>query len=76
MSKFLEVEVTRQQGTTVYIEVPDDFDPVSARHHVKLAAIHTVGRHEWDDDGWENTVELESVKVVTEEEEYKVYKAI
>lgn len=52
MSKFLEIEVTRRIGTTLYVEVPDNFDIKLdiEKINLKLAAAETVNKHEWEDE--------------------------
>lgn len=70
---FLKVAVTRSSSTDLYIEVPDDF----AAPHVMMRknqqilgeiARFTTDDADWEDIGWEETVEAHSVVRVTEAE--------
>lgn len=71
--KYLEVEVTRVEGTTLYLKVPWNFDVKTLRRSSgnKIlidACKETVGDYDWDDFGWEDTLEVQSVKSVEEKE--------
>ena len=73
MAKFLKVGVTKTFSTDLYVEVPDDFDPVSimrASHRdvIGTIAMETTDRSDWDEFEWEKTVEACEVMVVPESE--------
>lgn len=72
MSKFLRVEVTRTSSTELYIEVPDDFKESDLlgkyQSEVGKLSSETTNDYDWDTSEWEDTVEVQSIKVVTEEE--------
>jgi hypothetical protein len=74
--KYLEVEVTRIEGTTLYLKVPYNFNRKNLS--IKLlvnACKETCEEYDWDNSGWEHDVELQSVKEVTEKDAtaYNVY---
>ena len=67
--EFLRVEVTRAQGTELYMKVPKGWRPTGRNSRVLgKAAAETTGRSDWDDYGWEQTVEMQSYSVVNEKE--------
>lgn len=67
--EFLRVEVTRAQGTELYIKVPKGWRPTGRNSRVLgKAAKETTERSDWDDYGWEQTVEMQSCAVVDEKE--------
>ena len=71
--KYLKVGVTRESSTDLYIEVPDDFDPMSIlrashRNEIGLIAAQTTDDSDWDQFEWEKTVEAHEVTEVTEAE--------
>jgi len=70
---FLKVAVTRSSSTDLYIEVSDDFNPshVMMRVNQKILgeiAGDTTDDMDWEDLGWEETVEAHSVVRVSEAE--------
>ena len=74
--KYLEVEVTRTEGTTVYLKVPYDFDRKKLSTELLAKACEETSEdYDWDDWGWEQTVEWQSVKEVSEKDAtaYTVY---
>lgn len=78
---FLKVAVTRSSSTDLYIEVPDDFNSshVMMRKNQQILgeiARVTTDDIDWEDIGWEETVEAHSVVRVTEAEakQYQVGK--
>ena len=76
--KYLEVEVTREQCTTVYLKVPQNFDIKSLRRdhkHLSKACKETTSESDWNDFGWELDVSCNSIKEVSEKEAtmYEVY---
>ena len=74
----MKVEVSRKEYSELYLEVPDDFDHRRIDPDIlKEAAIKTLDSDfDWDDFGWSETVEEESVEVVGEEiaNQFEVYK--
>lgn len=71
--KYLKLEITRTEGTDIYVKVPDDFDHnalIRAEHAGKIGRIakETVMNGEWDNYGWEENIEVQSIKVVPESE--------
>lgn len=71
--KFLKLGVIRQSSTDLYVEVPDDFDPVEilrSKHQeaVGKIAFETTDSTDWDDFEWEKDVEVCSVEPVSESE--------
>lgn len=76
MAKFLCAVVTRTSSTELYIEVPDEFKEadlmrVEYRKRIGKLAKETTGDYDWDGSEWEDTVEVQSVGAVTEEEAKK-----
>ena len=79
--KYLEIEVTRLQSSIIYVRVPGDFDKSKLhREHGKDSIISkacqkTLSTYDWDDMGWEQDVECQSVKEVSEQvaTAYEVY---
>lgn len=73
MSKILHLEITRSESTDVYIEVPDDFighPPLGkvARTLAKEAAKRTITDFDWDKADWDNTLEVQSSKLLSDAE--------
>jgi hypothetical protein len=79
--KYLEIEVTRKEASTVFLKVPRDFDMNKIKRSggrdsiLSKACKKTISDLEWDDTGWEDDIEWESIKDVSEEEAtiYQVY---
>lgn len=79
--KYLEVEITRTQGTIVFLKVPKGFSYRACANFqeiLKAAAIETCSECDWRDgsaDQWKDTVEWQSIKEVpqSEAEPYKMY---
>ena len=73
--KYLEVEISKKLFTTVYLKVPKNFDNNISSIILSKAAEETCDRMDWDDYGWEETIEWENIKEVSEKtaNEYKVY---
>jgi hypothetical protein len=74
--EYLEVEVTRTQGTTVMMRVPKGFDRKNLKGDLLAKACKdTVEDYEWDSYGWEGTVEWQAIKSIPKEEatQYVVY---
>jgi hypothetical protein len=74
--KYLEVEVTRTEGMTLYLKVPYDFDRKKLSTELLAKACkETCNDYDWDDYGWEQTVEWQAVKEVPEKDAtiYEVY---
>jgi len=75
--KYLEVEVTRTEGTTLYLKVPYDFDRKKLSGELLVEACNKTcySDFDWDNYGWEQTVECQSVKEVSEKDAtaYEVY---
>ena len=70
MSKFFKLEVIKKSVAQVYIEMPDDADPVKMMDYADAgkAALESTTSDDWDDRGWEEDVEVLSAMDVTEEE--------
>ena len=72
--KYLKVSVTRTEGTDLYISVPDDFEPtklmrIEYRKKIVEQIEATIDdMTDWDKSEWEETVEVQSVGVVSEKE--------
>lgn len=71
--KYLKLEVTRESGTELYIEVPDDFNIDAIGHQrfkeeIGRIAAETTDDSDWEDWEWEKDVTVQSVKVVRKEE--------
>lgn len=76
--KYLEVEVTRTEGTTVFLKVPKDFNFKACANFTDILAAacdETVSASEWGDAGWRDTVEWQAIKEVPKEEaeQYVLY---
>jgi len=76
--KYLEIEVTRTQGSLVFLKVPKDFNHracVNLKEILAAACVETCSDSDWDANGWEDTVEWQSIKPVTkkEAEAYQMY---
>lgn len=68
-SEFLRVEVSRKQYATLYLKVPKGWRPKGKdRKILEEAAKETVDNYDWDDFGWEFTIEMESWKTCDERE--------
>ena len=70
---FLKVEITRTESTELYIEVPDDFDRsllVRNEYQKELARIadETTDYSDWDNSEWEDTIKVQSISRVSENE--------
>ena len=76
--KYLEIEVTRTESSTVYLKVPQDFDRKSITRKSDIlakACKKTLSDYDWDHYGWEQDIECQSVKEVSENDAtaYNVY---
>jgi hypothetical protein len=76
--KYIEVEVTRMEHSTVFLKVPQDFDTKLIKRRSEIlakACKETLSDFDWDKDGWEHEIEWQSIKEVPEKEAtaYKVY---
>lgn len=78
--KYLEVEITRTQGTLVFLKVPKDFNHRACsnlREILKAAAVETCDESDWrlGSDQWEDSVEWQAIKEVSkaEAEAYAMY---
>ncbi len=78
--KYLAVEITRTQGTLVFLKVPKDFNHRACsnlREILKSAAGETCDESDWrlGSDQWEDSVEWQAIKEVTkaEAEAYAMY---
>jgi len=74
--KYLEVEVTRTQGTVLYLKVPKNFETKKLNNKILVDACKgTLAEYEWDEEGWEGTIERQATKEVSENEAtaYNVY---
>jgi hypothetical protein len=75
--KYLEVDVTRAQGSTVFLKVPADYDFQRARGFdavLQQACAETVNEREWENDPVRE-IEWHSVTEVSKEvaNGYKVF---
>ena len=77
---YLRVEVTRLQGTELYLKIPKGWRPSNRRDYELLgkAAAETTDNDDWDngdDPGWENTLEIQSYTPISKEEaeQYEIY---
>lgn len=70
MSKFFKLEVVKKSVAEVYVEMPDDADPIKMMDYAGagLAAKETTEGYDWNEFGWEKDVEVISAMDVTEEE--------
>lgn len=71
--KYLKLEVTKEAVTDLYVEVPDDFDDKTIMrgvHRKELGQIarDTTDSFDWDEHGWEESLEVHGVAVVDEKE--------
>jgi hypothetical protein len=76
--KYIEVEVTRKQFSTVYLKVPQEFDTNSIKRKGDIlvqACKKTLGDFDWETPFMDDDVEWQSIKEVSEEEAtaYQVY---
>lgn len=78
--KYLQVEITRTQGTLVFLKVPKDFRHeaiVNLKEILAEAADQTCTESDWRDgsDDWQDSVEWQQIKEVpkAEAEQYKIY---
>lgn len=73
--EYLKVEVTRHSATDLYLKVPVGWRP--NRHTAQLLskAALEVSSYDWDNFGWENYLDVQGHKVVTEAEakEYGIF---
>jgi hypothetical protein len=74
------VEITRTQGTLVFLKVPKDFNHRACsnlQEILKAAAVETCDEFDWrfGSDQWEDSVEWQAIKEVpkAEAEKYKMY---
>ena len=76
--KYLEIEVTRTQGSLVFLKVPKEFNHqacVNLKKILAAACVATCDDNDWDAHGWEDTVEWQSIKPTTKKnaESYLMY---
>ena len=79
--KYIEVEVTRTEGSIVYLKVPEDFDLDKIRRGHGMDSIlvkackQTLDKGDWDSNGWELDLIWQSIKEVSEKEakQYDIY---
>lgn len=76
--EYIRVEVTRSQSTQLFMKVPKDWRPSGRAYDYKLmgmAAKETTENYDWDDYGWEDTIEVQSYKPVDakEAESYSIF---
>jgi len=75
-TKFIEIEVTKVLGTTLFLKVPKSWTYKNICIKDLVRAINQdISDSDWDDCGWEQTLEWESIKEVSENEakQYSVY---
>jgi hypothetical protein len=73
---FARLVVTRTESTELYIEVPEGFDAKSLirmeyQQEVGRIAEETTEGYDWDKSEWIDTVDVQSVSLVSEEEAKK-----
>ena len=71
--KYLEVEITRTQGTLVFLKVPKDFNHRACsnlKEILKAAAVETCDESDWrlGSDQWEDSIEWQAIKEVPQKE--------
>lgn len=69
--KFLKVQVARKAWTDLYVSVPDSFQKDDLRkwmYRDKVAKIaaETTNSSEWDEYGWEEDLEINTIQEVDE----------
>ena len=75
MAKFLNLEITREQGATITVAVPDDFDERELMYLSNIAAIKKAIDEQdpyWEDDYQNASLDVKSVDKVKEGDE-KLY---
>jgi len=75
---FARLVVTRTESTELYIEVPKGFDAKSLirmeyQQEVGRIAEETTKGFDWDNSEWIDTVDVQSVSIVDEEEAEKYH---
>lgn len=77
--EYICVEITRKEGTELYMKVPKGWRP-SGRDYKLLgrATKETVRDLDWDNHGWENDVEVEGYQSVEAKnaEQFKIFDAL
>lgn len=77
--EYIRLAVSRSEWTEIYLKVPKGWRP-SGRDYklIGQATKETVSDHDWDNYGWENSVDVQEQEPVNEEEAnlYKVFDAI
>lgn len=78
--KYVELAITRTESTSVFLKVPKDWKYEYQRDKKMLvkAVKETVGTYDWDNYGWEHSMEVESQCTVSEDVayDYKVFDVI
>lgn len=76
--EYLCVEVTRSEGTEIYLKVPKGWVPSENDMVLGRAAKETTTEDDWDKYGWAQAVEWQSHKPVSAEEanQFKVFDVI
>lgn len=75
-TKFIEIEITKILGTTLYLKVPKSWTYKNICTEDLVKAINRdIPDSDWDDCGWERTLEWEGIKEVPEvvAKQYKVF---
>jgi hypothetical protein len=74
--EYLRVEVSRTEVTELYLKVPKGWKPTGVNSKILgTAAKETTSDMDWDNDGWEDSVEFQGCSPVDEKEAllYKVF---
>lgn len=74
--EYIRVEVTRTESTSLYLKVPKGWRPSGIyRELMGHAAKETTTKADWDNSGWESSVEAQGHKLVDAEEaeQYQVF---
>lgn len=78
--KYVELEITRTESTSVFLKVPKDWQFEERRDKKMLvkAVKETVDTYDWDNYGWEHRIEVESQRTVSEDDanDYTVFDVI
>ncbi len=67
--KYLSIEISRKQFSSITVAVPDDFDIGKDLHKIDIDKIadNTVDYNEWEEDIDNPQVEMEEAKFIDEE---------
>lgn len=78
--KYVEIEVTRTESTSVFLKVPKDwrYEWQRDKNMLVKAVKETVDTYDWDNYGWEHRIEVQSQSTVSEDvaNDYTVFDVI